>query len=262
MSDRTTEESATGSATGPASVPAARGQRAFEDRRARIEALRAKKRRSERMRSIAFMLVIAIGTGAFFAKPAYHWVDHKLNDPLKRSIVSFGVPLGDADCGKITQDKSTGVQQHVQVGVRVKYDQIPPSSGPHYSNPVAFQASPFFTTKDNPPVENVVHNMEHGYTILWYDPKLTGDDLNEIKDMALRLRDDAQYQQFIATPWDPTYGAFPADKYIALTHWSAPDTKTGVGYGHRLFCGRLSGQAVQDFMDKFPATDAPERNIR
>ena len=31
---------------------------------------------------------------------------------------------------------------------------------------------------------------------------------------------------------------------------------------YRLFCERLSGQAVQDFMDKYPATDAPERNIR
>ena len=33
-------------------------------------------------------------------------------------------------------------------------------------------------------------------------------------------------------------------------------------HGHRLLCGQLSGEAVQDFMDKFPASDAPERNIR
>ncbi|HUR76212.1 MAG TPA: DUF3105 domain-containing protein [Sporichthya sp.] len=258
MSDRTTGEQ-----TGADSeVPSARGQAAYEDRRQRIEALRAKKKRSERLRSTAFMLVIVIGTAAFFAKPAYNWVDKKFNDPLKRSIASFGVPLGDAGCGKVTQDKASGTQDHVQVGIRVAYEFIPPSSGKHYSNPVAFAATPFFTTKDYPPVENTVHNMEHGYTILWYDPKLTGHDLDEIKKLALRLRDDATYQQFIATPWDPTYGAFPADKYIALTHWSAPDPKTGVGFGHRLFCERLSGQGVQDFMDKYPATDAPERNIR
>jgi hypothetical protein len=259
VSDRTTGDQATNSGTG---VPGARSQSAFEDRRQRIEALRSKKKRSERIRSTAFALVIVLGTGAFFAKPAYNWIDKKLNDPLKRSIASFGVPLGDAGCGKITQDKSSGNQDHVQVGVRVPYDFIPPSSGKHYSNPVSFTARPFFTTKDNPPVENLVHNMEHGYTILWYDPKLTGGDLDEIEDMALRLRDDATYQQFIATPWDPTYGAFPADKFIALSHWSAPDPKTGTGFGHRLFCERLSGQAVQDFMDKYPATDAPERNIR
>ena len=259
MSDRTTGDQATDPGTG---VPAARSQSAFEDRRQRIEALRTKKKRSERVRSTAMALVIILGTGAFFAKPAYNWVDKKLNNPLDRSIASFGVPLGDAGCGKITQDKASGNQDHVQVGIRVEYEHIPPSSGKHYSNPVSFAARPFFTTKDNPPVENVVHNMEHGYTILWYDPQLTGGDLDEIEDMALRLRDDATYQQFIATPWDPTYGAFPADKFIALTHWSAPDEKTGVGFGHRLFCERLSGQAVQDFMDKYPATDAPERNIR
>lgn len=259
MSDRTTGDQATDAGSG---VPAARSQSAFEDRRQRIEALRAKKKRSERVRSTAMAMVILLGTGAFFAKPAYNWVDKKLNDPLDRSIASFGVPLGDAGCGKITQDKATGNQDHVQVGVRVEYQHIPPSSGKHYSNPVAFAATPFFTTKDNPPVENLVHNMEHGYTILWYDPQLTGGDLDEIEDMAKRLRDDAKYQQFIATPWDPTYGAFPADKFVALTHWSAPDENTGTGFGHRLFCERLSGQAVQDFMDKYPATDAPERNIR
>jgi hypothetical protein len=259
VSDRTTGDQATNAGAG---VPAARSQSAFEDRRQRIEALRSKKKRSERVRSIAVMLVILLGTGAFFAKPAYNWVDKKLNDPLKRSIASFGVPLADAGCGKVTQDKSSGNQDHVQVGIRVDYEYVPPSSGKHYSNPVSFAATPFFTTKDNPPVENLVHNMEHGYTILWYDPQLSGDELDEIEDLALRLRDDAKYQQFIATPWDPTYGAFPADKFVALTHWSAPDPKSGDGFGHRLFCERLSGPAVQDFMDKYPATDAPERNIR
>ncbi len=258
MGERTTGDQATESG---AEVPSARGHTSAEERRRRIEALRAKKRRSERVRSTAFMLVIVIGTGAFFAKPAYNWLDKKFNDPLDKSIAAFGVPLADAGCGKITQDKSTGTQDHVQVGVRVAYDFVPPSSGKHYSNPVAFAARPFFTTKDNPPVENLVHNMEHGYTILWYDRTLSGGKLDEIEDLAARLRDDAVYQQFIATPWDPTYGEFPAGKEIALTHWSAPNDK-GEGFGHRLFCERTSGQGVQDFMDKYPATDAPERNIR
>lgn len=259
MGERTTEDQATGAGAG---VPNARGHGAAEDRRARIEALRAQKRRSERIRSTAFMLVILVGTGAFFAKPAYNWVDKKLNNPLDRSIASFGVPLGDAGCGKITQDKSSGTQDHVQVGVRVDYEFVPPSSGKHYSNPVSFAARPFFTTKDNPLVENVVHNMEHGYTILWYDPAVSDRTKSELEDLAARLRDDAVYQQFIATPWDPAYGEFPKGKQIALTHWSAPEAKTGDGLGHRLFCERLSGQGVQDFMDKYPATDAPERNIR
>jgi hypothetical protein len=259
VGDRITGDQATESGAG---IPGARGQSAADDRRQRIEALRAKKRRSDRIRSTAFMVVILIGAGAFFAKPAYNWVDKKLNNPLDKSIASFGVPLGEAGCGKITQDKSSGNQDHVVVGTRVDYEFVPPSSGKHYSNPVSFAARPFFTTKDNPPVENVVHNMEHGYTILWYDPKIEGGKLDEIEHLADRLRDDAAYQQFIATPWDPTYGEFPAGKEIALTHWSAPDPKTKEGFGHRLFCERLSGQSVQQFMDQFPATDAPERNIR
>jgi hypothetical protein len=47
-----------------------------------------------------------------------------------------------------------------------------------------------------------------------------------------------------------------------LSHWSAPDKATGQGFGHRLMCQQFSGEGVRQFMDTFPATDAPERNLR
>ncbi|MGQ0632322.1 MAG: DUF3105 domain-containing protein [Sporichthyaceae bacterium] len=249
-------------------VPPARGAQAAYDRRARIDELRKAKKRKDRLRSVAFMSLVLIGTGAFFAKPAYNWIDGKLNDPLKRSIASFGVPLAEAGCDPITQDPTTGIQDHIRVGQRGDYKFIPPSSGKHYENPVSFQARPFFTDKDAQPVENLVHNMEHGYTILWYDATLPKSELSEIEDMSLRLRDDAAFQLFIATPWDTAYGEFPDGMRVALTHWSGPQNEDGEpdpdgdSFGHRLFCERTSGQAVEDFMTKYPATDAPERNIR
>lgn len=258
MSDRATGDQATNAGSG---VPGARGQSAFEDRRQRIDALRAKKKRSERIRSTAIALVIVLGTGAFFAKPAYNWVDKKLNDPLKRSVASFGVPLADAGCGKVTQDKSSGNQDHVQVGIRVEYEFVPPSSGKHYSNPVAFIARPFFTTKDNPPVENVVHNMEHGYTILWYDETAADDEstIAELKAIADRLNDSDTNNRlsFKAVPWTSEDGAdFPDGQHIAFTHWSAGEEDKSSGVWQ--YCSEPSGEALEEFMQEYPYFDAPE----
>jgi hypothetical protein len=232
-----------------------------DDRRARIEGLRAQQRRSERRRSAVFFGALLVGSLVAFGKPAFGWVESKIDDPLRRPIAEFGTPLAQADCGKITKDPAGPAQMHVKVGTRVNYAVAPPSHGAHYENPVPFASRPFFTTRDSPPVENLVHNLEHGYTILWYDPAVSGKTQDEIEDLAARLRHEAAYQQFIATPWDATYGAFPTGKSIALSHWSGPDKKNK-SYGHRLFCRELSGAAVQEFMDRYPATDAPERNLR
>jgi hypothetical protein len=261
VADRPTGGAAAG--TAGASGPD-RPTRPHDDRRARIEELKRRKKRSERMRTLAFFVVILIGAAAIFGKHAWNWLDDKINDPLKRSISSFGVPLGDAGCGDPTEDKASGNQKHVAVGIRVDYDKVPPSSGEHYSNPVLFSATPFFTEKDRPPVENLVHNLEHGYTILWYDPSLSKSDQDEIKGLALRLRTESKYQQFIAVAWDDSYGSFPKKKAIGLSHWSGngAGVKNDESKGHRMLCEQLSGSAVQKFMDDYPATDAPERNIR
>jgi hypothetical protein len=252
-------------AAGTAGAPdPERPTRPQDDRRARIEELKRRKKRSERMRTMAFLLVALIALAAIFGKHAYNWLEGKINDPLKRDISSFGVPLADAGCGKATDDAASGNQKHIAVGIRVNYDKVPPSSGEHYSNPVLFSATPFFTEKDRPPVENLVHNMEHGYTILWYDPTLPKADQDEIKGLALRLRTESKYQQFIAVAWDDTYGKFPKKKFVALSHWSGngEGVKNDQSKGHRMLCEQASGEAVQKFMDDYPATDAPERNIR
>jgi hypothetical protein len=242
--------------------PSARIPAQQPDRQTRIEALRAAKRKSDRRRSLAALCVCLLGAGAVFGKSGYNWVEHQLDNPLKRSIAAFGVPLAAAGCGSITADRAAPAGQHVDEGTRVSYTTVPPTSGRHYDRQVSFDAEPFFTTKDNPPVENLVQNLEHGYTVLWYDSNLPRNSQDQIQGLARKLRDDAIYQLFIATPWDPAYGNLPAGKPIALSHWSGPTGANGPAYGHRLFCGQLSGQAVREFMDKFPATDAPERNIR
>jgi len=48
-------------------------------------------------------------------------------------------------------------------------------------------------------------------------------------------------------------------KNLAFAHWSGPDA-SNKSFGHRQFCGSVSGDALKQFMDKYPATDAQEPN--
>jgi len=139
------------------------------------------------------------------------------------------------------------------VGTKLKYATVPPSSGKHYPAPAAVSDRAFYTAEDRPPVEQLVHNLEHGYTVLWYDPSVQGAQLQAIQDLAKRLRGDNAYRKFIAAAWDSSYGQLPEGKTVALAHWGAKQ-------GHRQLCGQVSGEVVKSFMDSYPSSDAPEPN--
>lgn len=232
-----------------------------KDRRARVEAMRREQQAKERRKSLLFIIVavvLGIGLVAAAALPA---VLKSSNDPAKKSIESFGVSAAAASCDAPTTDKVTGNNVHVGPGTnqpnktKVKYAEVPPSSGEHFVQPV-MPAKAFYSASDRPALEQLVHNLEHGYTILWYDKTITGEQLKTLKDLADRARNEAAVgpsHKFIVSAWDDSYGAFPSGKHIALSHWGAKD-------GHRQLCGQVSGAVVADFVKKFPASDAPEPN--
>ena len=225
------------------------------DRRAKVEAMRREQQARERRKSLLFIgiaVVLGLGLVAAAAVPAY--LDSR-NDPAKKALDSFGVSAGQADCDDVTTDPSTGAADHVEDGTKVDYDQVPPSSGSHWGEP-AFPARTFYTARDRPATEQLVHNLEHGYTVLWYDDTVEGDQLDTIRDLAESASgtDPAgPGNKFIAVAWDDSYGEFPDGKHVALSHWGATE-------GHRQLCGAVSGDVVQKFMTQFPYSDSPEPN--
>jgi hypothetical protein len=60
--------------------------------------------------------------------------------------------------------------------------------------------------------------------------------------------------KFIVSAWDDAYGDFPSGMHVALSHWGAEQ-------GHRQMCGKVSGAVVADFIEDFPASDAPEPEV-
>jgi hypothetical protein len=223
------------------------------DRRAKVEAMRRAEQSKERRKSMLFVVlagVVGLGLVAAAAVPAYL---SSRNDPANKPLSSFGVNAAAADCDEATDDPATGGNDHREDGTAIEYDQVPPSSGPHWAQP-AFPARAFYTDRDRPAVEQLVPNLEHGYTILWYDDTVTGADRDELEKLAASAREDDNTRgKFIVAPWDEERGRLPEGKHVALTHWGAEQ-------GHRQLCGAASGAVVEDFVSQFPAADSPEPN--
>lgn len=184
-------------------------------------------------------------------------------------ILTIGVPTASASCDAVTTDAATGNSQHVGPGTdqpavkKVDYATVPPSSGQHFVTPVVGGRA-YYTTADSPAIETLVHNMEHGYTVLWYLPSegtAKAEQLQKLAEVGGKL--DGSTGKFIVAPWNDAYGAFPSGKKYALSHWSATTTTAGAvatQAGHRQLCGDLSGEAVAAFVAAYPRTDAPEPN--
>jgi Protein of unknown function (DUF3105) len=205
--------------------------------------------------------------------PARAWRWYRLRRQRRRShqpdaaIGAIGVPASAASCDPVTTDKAGGNGNHVGPGtstpatMRVKYPTVPPSNGPHFASQAL--GHDFYAAADRPPIETLVHNLEHGYTILWYDQQ-AGDtkraELQQLADVASKT--DWASGKFIVSAWDPSYGELPAGKKFALSHWSATLDANGTSVasqaGHRQLCGNLSGQVVKAFIQRFPHTSAPE----
>jgi hypothetical protein len=223
------------------------------DRRAKVEALRREQQAKERRKSLMFIggsILIGLALIAIVAFPA---IQRSRNDPVKKDLGTFGVATSAASCSAATTDKATGGSDHQPNGTKIKYDQVPPSSGPHWNPPVQSPLE-FYTAEDRPAMEELVHNLEHGYSIVWYDSTIKGDQLQALKDISARARTEKDTRgKFIVSAWDDAYGKFPAGKHVAMSHWGAQS-------GHRQLCGTVSGEAVAAFIKKYPATDAPEPN--
>ena len=106
-------------------------------------------------------------------------------------------------------------------------------------------------------------NRAHGYSMRGYGQGVATAQKAELEQLAkLANKLDASSGKFVVSEWDPSYGALPAGKKFALSHWSATlaTDKTAVASqaGHRQLCGQLSGAVVESFVKQFPSTSAPE----
>lgn len=225
------------------------------DRQARVEQMRAaqkaKDRRTTIIVAVAAGAVVAVLVGLVFVTVR----NYRQENPDQVSLL--GVEASAASCDEVVTDAATGVNEHVGPGTaspdttKVEYDTVPPTHGQHFVQP-QFPADPFYTAETRPAMETLVHNLEHGYTVVWYSEDLPTEQQDELKAISDLARDlDETGGKFIVSAWDTAYGELPDDKRVALAHW-------GLESGKRQLCGAVSGAAIEEFVLDNPYTDSPE----
>jgi hypothetical protein len=234
------------------------------ERRARVEQIERERKRAERRRMllfsgviglIALAIVIAVGVtlyGRFQEDAAVAATDLK----------EFGVAESAAGCDPVQEEPASGGADHISAPQQIQYDQAPPAFGSHRPDWASFDRK-FYTVEDRPEVEQLVHNLEHGYNILWYDETVAHNErqLSAIEDLASKFEGSGNDPDnaFIAAPWTSEDGGeFPQGKHIALTHWYAdPDTGEDEK-GITRYCEQMSGTVVADFMQEWDQSEARE----
>lgn len=93
-----------------------------------------------------------------------------------------------------------------------EYNSDPPTSGPHYSNEA--QAGFYDANSYQYPAGYLVHNLEHGYIIYWYNCGLLDEAAcSDLKSQIKSVMDEFNNVKVIAYPWDSL------DVPVAMTSW-------------------------------------------
>jgi len=233
-----------------------------KDRRAVIEQMRREQQRAEKRRT-SVIIAVCVGVAlVIIALGAYPLL--KQNQAASGDLPTLGADEKAAGCQAITTKDATGNSDHKPVGTDIFYPDAPPAFGPHWPTPASFSRK-YYTPADRPRLEYLVHNLEHGYTLLWYDQTIAdnSDSVAVIKGIASKFESSSPVgrDKFIAVPWTAKDGKpFPKGTHVALTHWSMggthghPQKQLGIWQ----YCAKPSGATVTSFMKAYPYTDSPE----
>lgn len=237
------------------------------DRRAVVEQLRREQQRKERRQGL-MVVGAAVLVGALIIGAAiWQFTKADTASGSGSALAAVGVPASDAGCQDIVAKPAKGNNVHMPDGQKIPYEDAPPASGPHWGNYLmGAQLRKFYAVDDRPPVEQLVHSLEHGHTILWYDETIADDDqqLSDLEAIARKFPSNTDFNdKFIAAPWTSDDGpGFPDGAHVALTHWSMggtngnPEGQQGIWQ----YCSKVSGEVVEDFMKDYPYSDSPEPN--
>ena len=230
-----------------------------DSRRAVAEQLRQEQARKERRRSLlilgACILVVLglLGTAVFVYVKDMREKEKAAGTPL----AELGATTSEAKCDAVKKEKASVNNNHIDPPTKIPYPDAPPAFGPHWGNFLqGSEIRSFYTVEDRPEVERLVHSLEHGHTILWYDDTVE-PGTEAYKDVKAISEKFKETDKFIAAPWTTDDGKpFPSGKHVALTHWTGPENQQGITQ----YCGAPSGAVVSKFTKDYPASNAPEPN--
>ena len=232
-----------------------------QSRREAAAAIQAQQKAAERRRTLltlapAVVLAVVIGVVVYFQVREQAVTSNA-------DLAEIGAPAADA-CREVVTETAEGNNDHRDEGTPIDYEQSPPAMGPHWGQfLVGGQIRKFWTDQDRPPLERLVHSLEHGWTIIWYDETVADDDaaMDDLRAIADEYAGTNPEDKVMVAPWTEEDGdPFPDGAHVALTHWSMggthgnPEGQIGVWQ----YCTEVSGEAVDQFVVDYPYTDSPE----
>ena len=188
-------------------------QRRLAEERKRQEAQRAARKRN----LLTFGVAIVVGALVVFLI---------MKDRPNSGSVDAGVAAKDAGCGPVEDFDAADEAKHVEDGTDVQYESTPPTSGDHYGQPADAR---FYS--ESIPEETVVHNLEHGQIVIWYNPDGPNDMIDAIESVV-----DEEPVGLVAVPY---------------TELSSGDNVAFSAWGHAQTCAEFSNDVLDEFRVEF-----------
>ena len=216
-----------------------------DDRRRKLDELKKKQRSSEKRGTVIAILLAVLLGGGLIAGAVLTKKSDKGTQTVD-DVSTIGVSAELAGCGEVASvDEKKVSAQHVNG--QVAYPN-PPSAGDH--NGQTAPANIRFYARDNAKApENLVHNLEHGYVVVWYDDDLPQTEVDELQSIAASISD--KHRKFIVAPW--TRGKFEGNANVGVTAWARTQ-----------LCEKVSGAAIKQFAEEYDyrgdKSVAPEKN--
>ncbi len=237
-----------------------KGQRKEAARQERLE-IQRRMARSRRSRWIALAVVVVVAAAAAVVvatrpKPVVQNVSALIAAAPQAAKAAGCTDVRDVGTypGPESLDRAhIGVQGGVPTMPPLStYASVPPASGPHNPTPLArgVYTSP-------PPIDRVIHSLEHGAAIVWYSPDTSEPEVSKIQDF---YADAAHGQKVIVAPYDyPDQGAagsLPGGAQMALVSWHHVETCTQPSLAAAL--GFTSTYGIPPLGSQTYKGDAPE----
>jgi hypothetical protein len=130
------------------------------------------------------------------------------------------------------------------------YATTPPASGPHADVPLPAGVYDSLTTED---LYRAIHSLEHGATIVWYDPTAPANRIAQVTGFYDRRLQDAPVGQdrVIVAPYDfpgDAAGILPEDTQMAVVAWH-----------HLRLCASVDLAVAFDFTSQYSFPTAEDR---
>jgi hypothetical protein len=215
-------------------------RRANKDRRARLEEMRRQQRSVERRKnmltfgSAITVALLLVGTAVLLAYNKAQANDAKKNrvtNQLKaeKKVGHQSKPTAAEakdGCLGVHTDPLSGAGKHLPTPIdytQEKYGDtadgtppIPPTGGSHNAVSLGDKVR-FYPLADQPRPERAVHNLEHGYIVIWYDSKLPAGQVAQLQAMT----SDPSMGRLLVVGW--WQSDLPSDKHVVMTSWGKTD---------------------------------------